>query len=223
MMKRVYVLILMIGLATAGVQAAEEGVDITPDAAMTDWVQRGGDAKYEVKDGVVIGTSVPNTGNSFLCTKKEYGDFVLEFEFMSHPDLNSGVQIRSESSEDYQDGRVHGYQIELEQESQVRDWSGGIYDEARRGWLDPMKDDEEAGKKFGEVGVKIWKEGEWNTIHVEAKGNRIRTWVNGEPRANLRDDMTLKGFIALQVHGVGDKKEPMSVKWRNIRIQELSE
>ena len=223
MMKQVYALILMIGLAAMSVGAAEEWVDITPDADMTEWVQRGGDAKYAVENGVVIGSSVPNTGNSFLCTKKEYGDFILEFEFMSHPDLNSGVQIRSESKPDYKDGRVHGYQIELEQESQVRDWSGGIYDEARRGWLEPKKDDEEAVKKFSEVGVKIWKEGEWNTIHVEAKGNRIRTWVNGEPRANLRDDMTPKGFIALQVHGVGDNAEPMSIKWRNIRIQELSE
>lgn len=220
-MKRFWALSLIIGAAGAGIAGAAEWVNITPDKDLSDWVRRGGVANYTVEDGVVTGSSVPNTGNTFLCTKKEYENFVLEFEFMSHPTLNSGVQIRSESKQDYKNGRVHGYQVELEQEEQVRDWSGGIYDEARRGWLDPMKDDEAAGKAFGEVGVKIWKEGAWNKIRVEAKGDSIRTWVNGEARADLKDDMTPKGFIALQVHGVGDKKEPMSVKWRNIRIQEL--
>lgn len=220
-MKSMYSLAFALGLLIAIPAMGEDWVDITPDADQSGWVQRGGEAKYRVEDGVVIGTSVPNTGNSFLCTEKTYGDFILEFEFFGHPDLNSGVQIRSESSADYKDGRVHGYQVELEDEGQDRDWSGGIYDEARRGWLHPKKDDEAAGKAFGDAGKKLWKNGEWNTIRVEARGDSIRTWLNGEPRAELTDGMTPEGFIALQVHGVGSKEEPMSVKWRNIRIQEL--
>jgi hypothetical protein len=212
---------LIVAFAFTGLATAEEWVDITPTADMKDWVQRGGDAKYNIEDGVVIGTSVPNTGNSFICTKKEYGDFILEFEFTGHPELNSGVQIRSESKADYKDHRVHGYQVELEQENRDRYWSGGIYDEARRGWIDPLKGDTEAEKAFGESGKKIWKPGDWNTIRIEAKGDRIRTWVNGEVRADLQDDMTPKGFIALQVHGVGGNKKPMKVKWRNIRMKEL--
>ena len=214
---------LILALAVVGsVPAlAEEWTDITPDAELSGWVQRGGVAKYRVEDGVVIGTSVPNTGNSFLCTEKTYKDFVLEFEFFGHPELNSGVQVRSESKDDYKNGRVHGYQVELEQESRDRYWSGGIYDEGRRGWIYPMKDDKEAEKAFGEQGKKNWKPGEWNSVRVEAKGDTIRTWVNGEPRANLTDDMTPEGFIGLQVHGVGSKEDPMEVKWRKIRIQPL--
>ncbi len=223
MKQKSYLVLIAATAAMAGLAHAQEWVDITPDDAMTNWVQRGGVANYAVEDGVVIGTSVPNTGNSFICTKKEYGDFILEFEFFGHEELNSGVQIRSESRPDYKDNRVHGYQVELEQENRDRYWSGGIYDEARRGWLDPLKDDKAAEKAFGESGKKIWKRGDWNKIRVEAKGDHIRTWINGEPRANLKDDMTLKGFIALQVHGVGGNKEPMTVKWRNIRIQEVSE
>jgi len=222
-MKRIVMFGLMIGVAMSGAAVAEDWVDITPDADLTDWVQRGGVAKYKVEDGVVIGTSVPNTGNSFICTKKTYGDFILEFEFLGHEELNSGVQVRSESKADHKDGRVHGYQVELEQENRDRYWSGGIYDEARRGWIDPMKDDKAAEKAFGESGKKIWKRGDWNTVRVEARGDSIRTWVNGETRANLKDDMTLNGFIALQVHGVGGNEKPMTVKWRNIRIQELDE
>lgn len=221
MYKRICIVAAALIFAPFALAEHHEGwTDLFNGENLDGWVQRGGDAKYHVEDGEIAGTSVPNTGNSFLCTEKEYGDFVLEFEFFGHPDLNSGVQIRSESKEKYRDGRVHGYQVELEQESQERWWSGGIYDEARRGWLYPMKGDEEAGKAFGEQGKKVWKAGEWNKVRVEAKGDSIKTWVNGEQRADLTDDKTPKGFIALQVHGVGDNETPMTVRWKNIRIKE---
>lgn len=185
------------------------------------WETKGGKATYEKVDGVIIGTSVPNTPNTFLCTTKEYENFILTFEFFGHPKMNSGVMIRGLSKPDYKDGRVHGYQCELEDEAQDRDWTCGIYDEARRGWLFPSKDDPDWCKAFTEAGHTAYKNGEWNKVRVEAKGDTIKTWLNGIERANLKDDMTAKGFIGLQVHSVGDKKEPMSVKWRNIRIKKL--
>jgi hypothetical protein len=124
--------------------------------------------------------------------------------------MNSGVQIRSESRADYQNGRVHGYQAEMD--PSTRAWSGGIYDEARRGWLYTL-DKNPAGQKALKVG-------EWNHYRVEAIGNSIRTWVNGIPCADLIDDMTPSGFIALQVHGIGSDstKTGLQVKWKNIRI-----
>jgi len=220
--------ILMIGLiagmmAVWGVSAAEEEgwVNLFNGKDLDGWEQLNGKAKYTVEDGAIVGTSVPNSPNSFLCTKKLYTDFILEFEVKGHPHLNSGVQIRSNSLPEYKDGRVHGYQCEIEDEAQERDWSCGIYDEGRRGWLYPKKDDEEACKAFSEQGKRTWKNGEWNKIRIEAKGDSIKTWLNGEQRADLKDGMTPKGFVALQVHGVGDKEEPLSVRWRNIRIKEL--
>ncbi len=185
------------------------------------WEKKGGDAIYKVEDSAIVGTSVPNTSNTFLCTKKHFTDFVFEFEYKGHPNLNSGVQVRSNSIRKYKQGRVHGYQCELEDEAQDRDWFGGIYDEGRRGWLDPKKEDEEACAKFSEQGKMVWKNGEWNQIRIQAKGDHIQIWVNGEARADLKDGMTDAGFIGLQVHGVGDKEEPMSVAWRNLRIKEL--
>lgn len=205
---------------SALVHAEEEWVDLIQDD-LSNWDIKGGEATYRIEDGAVVGTSAPNTQNTFLCTKETYGDFILEFEFMGHEELNSGVQIRSESKEDFKNYRVHGYQVELEEDNHDRDWHGGIYDEGRRGWLYPANGDEAAGQAFGEVGKQAWKPGEWNHIRVEAKGDRIRTWLNGEPRADLQDDMTLSGFIALQVHGVGNKTEPMSVRWRNVRVKRL--
>lgn len=211
----------------AGAYAAdEEGwVSLFNGKDLDGWEQLNGKAKYTVEDGAIVGTSVPNSPNSFLCTKMDYGDFILEFEFKAHPSMNSGVQFRSQSLEKYKNGRVHGYQCELEDEGQDRDWFGGIYDEARRGWLYPTKKDDEESKalaaKFSAQGKTVWKNGEWNTIRIEAVGNSIKTYVNGELRADLKDDMTPEGFIGLQVHGVGGRKEPMSVRWRNIRIKEL--
>ena len=48
----------------------------------------------------------------------------------------------------------------------------------------------------------------------------IRTFVNGVATAHLIDDMTPKGFIALQVHSIGKaSEEGRTIRWRNIRIQ----
>ncbi len=223
-MKQVMTMVIAICAVTLTGAAAEKEkgwTNLFNGKNLDGWEQKDGKANYKVEDGAIVGTSVPRTSNSFLCTKKHFGNFVLEFDFMGHPRLNSGVQIRSNSLEQYKKGRVHGYQCELEDEAQNRDWSVGIYDEGRRGWLFPTKEDKEAGKKFGEQGKRLWKNGEWNHVRIEAKGDSIKTWLNGELRADLEDDMTATGFIGLQVHGVGDKTEPMSVQWKNIRIKKL--
>jgi hypothetical protein len=187
------------------------------------WVQRGGKANYKAKDGQIVGTSVPGTTNSFLCTKKEYADFLLELEFKVDPTLNSGVQIRSHCFDEAKTvewngkkikipaGRVHGYQVEID--PSPRAWTGGIYDEGRRGWLQDLKNNEPARKAF--------KQGEWNKFRIECRGDSIKTWLNGVPAADLKDSMTPSGFIGLQVHGVGKRQEPLEVRFRDLRIQEL--
>ena len=103
---------------------------------LTGWKQLNGKARYRVENGEIIGTTVLNEPNSFLATEKNYGDFILEFEFNVDSTMNSGVQFRSESRPGYQNGRVHGYQFEIDPSK--RGWTGGIYDEARRDWLYPL-------------------------------------------------------------------------------------
>jgi len=214
-MKRFIALLLVSGIAYISLPgmllAADADWENLFDGKTLDgWVQRNGQAKYTVQDGMIIGTTVLNTPNSFLCTEKMYTDFILELEFLVEPGMNSGIQIRSNSFEHSKNYRVHGYQVEIDTSS--RAWSAGIYDEARRGWLYPLKDKPKAQKAF--------RQNRWNHYRIEAVGDRIRTWINGVPAADLKDDMTSTGFIALQVHGskVADK----SIKWRNIRIQDLS-
>jgi hypothetical protein len=174
------------------------------------WEQLNGKAKYEVVDGEIVGTTVPDEPNSFLTTKDKYGDFILELDLLVDEAMNSGIQIRSESKPDYQNGRVHGYQVEVDPSD--RAWSGGLYDEARRGWLYPLE--------LNPKGQQAFKHKQWNKYRIEAIGNSIRTWVNGIPTANVLDAMTPSGFIALQVHGIyGDMKPGLQIKWKNIRIQ----
>ena len=174
------------------------------------WSQRGGKAGYRVESGEIVGRSVPDTPSSFLTTRKSYGDFILEYDAKADPRLNSGVQIRSESRSDYRNGVVYGYQVELD--PSPGHYSGGIYDESRRGWLVPLWNNPAARAAFKDRG--------WNHFRVEAIGPSIRTWVNGVPAANLTDDMTAAGFIGLQVHGVGKDpaKAGLEVRFRNLRI-----
>src|SRR5699024_8016941 len=106
------------------------------------WSQKGGEANFEVKNGTLVGSTVHDSPNSFLVSDKVYSDFILELDFKVDSMLNSGVQIRSNSDPQYKDGIVHGYQVEIDPSD--RAWSGGIYDESRRGWLYFLEDNEKA-------------------------------------------------------------------------------
>ncbi len=176
---------------------------------LSGWVQKGGNALYSVEDDMIVGTTVANTENSFLSTEKLYGDFILELEVMVDTSLNSGIQIRSNQ---YLNGRVHGYQVEID--PSPRSYSGGIYDEARRAWLDDLSMNEGARTAFRMDG--------WNKYRIEAIGNSLKTWINGVMCANLLDEANDSGFISLQVHSVDVERRPwtegVEVRWRNIRI-----
>ena len=113
---------------------------------LKNWTQTGGKAQYKVVDGAIAGIAVMETPNSFLTTKKTYRDFILEFEVYMDSDLNSGVQIRSHTDKSYRDGVMHGYQVELDPSD--RAFSGGIYDEQRRGWLYPLSRNPKAQSAF---------------------------------------------------------------------------
>jgi hypothetical protein len=208
-------LVALFGVFLSQVSSAQSGTQgnwqpLFNGKDLSGWKQLNGKAKYEVRGLEIVGTTVPNEPNSFLATSKDYGDFILELELKVDPSMNSGIQIRSLSDAAYKNGRVHGYQIEVDPSN--RKWSGGIYDEARRGWLYPME--------VNAAGKEAFKNGEWNKYRIECIGNTIRTWVNGVATAHLVDAETVRGFIALQVHEI-DKPENAGkeIHWRNIRIQ----
>ena len=196
----------------ANSQTSEDGwVSLFNGKDLTGWKQLNGTAKYKVENNEIVGITKTKIPNSFLCTEKNYGDFILEFDVMVDPTINSGVQFRTNSIKSYNNGRVHGYQFELDPSE--RAFSGGIYDESRRGWIYPLA--------INEKGRKAFKNGVWNSCRIEAIGNSIRTWINGVQCSNLVDDLTASGFIALQVHGIGTNEDHAGkeIKWRNIRIK----
>jgi hypothetical protein len=209
-MKRTILFALLLTfLLTSCAEKGPKWKDLFNGKDLTGWEKLNGDAEYKVEDNTIIGVSKKGTPNTFLATVDKYGDFILEFDFKVDDGVNSGVQFRSLSTPDYKDGRVHGYQFEID--ASERAWTGGIYDEARRGWLFPMN--------YNLEGQKAFKSGEWNTARVEAIGSSLRTWVNGVLCADILDDVTSEGFIALQVHAIyDDAMEGKTVSWRNIRI-----
>lgn len=208
---------------------------------LTGWVQKGGIAKFFVEDGAIVGETVNEAKrNSFLCTERVFGDFVLEFEFKVDAELNSGVQFRSDTKLNKKGKEVvFGYQVEIDASEKPfvpkpeskrpanldkngnlvpdglpRRWTGGIYDEGRRGWLYPLNKDPKARAAY--------KSGQWNKIKIVAIGDSIKTWVNDVPVADLKDSKTPCGFIGFQVHRL--KKpipKPMQVRFRNIRIKDI--
>ncbi len=211
------------------VQPPEEGMAALFDGeTLNGFEVKNGTATYEVVDGAIVGTTAEGSPNTFLCTARSYGDFILEFEVFVDPRLNSGVQIRShEYQEDttvltagnrglverkHKAGRVYGYQVEISNEETGT--SGGIYDEARRGWLANIRSDPAARRAF--------KDNQWNKYRVEAVGDSIKTFVNGVPCADLVDSMDLSGFIGLQVHSYKGE-QPAQVRWRNLWIKDLGE
>jgi len=187
----------------------EGWVELFNGKDLTGWVQRNGTATYRVEDAMIIGKTTEGSPNSFLCTEKEFTDFELTFEVNGDPGLNSGVQIRSRSTPDYNNGRVHGPQVEIENSPGE---SGYLYSEGTaRGWIteeQPIKD--------------AYRNGQWNRYVIRVQGDRIQSWVNGRAIADIRDPESVhSGFIGLQVHGIPRESGPFQVRWRDIRIRQL--
>ncbi len=194
--------------------------------SLSGWKRHGGASSFRVENRVLIGTCVKGEPSAYLCTEKPYQDFVLELEFLADPEMNSGVQIRTQIAtrdtpftkpngkrRTRKAGSVFGYQVEIDPSD--RDWSGGIYDQSRRGWLQPVT--------TSPVVPRIYRDQGWNHFRIECRGPRIQTWLNGIPRADLHDQADARGVIGLQVHGAGRHEDRVgaSVRFRNLRIQML--
>jgi hypothetical protein len=140
------------------------------------WKVNGGTASYNVEDGVIVGTTVEGSPNTFSC-KGDFKDFVLELEVKRDPQLNSGVQVRSHVYEkDDADpanrkraGVVYGPQCEIA--SKQTGTAGRFYDEGRRGmWLAEISPEAKA----------TFKDDDWNRYRIIVQGNLGR--LGGEPR-----------------------------------------
>lgn len=204
-----FVLLLLVPMLSAQ-EGATQWTSLFDGKTLNGWVVKSGFADFAVEDGCIVGTSKRGSPNTFLCTKRLYGDFIFEAEFRVDPRMNSGIQFRSELIAGKFGGRVNGYQYEID--SSKRSWTAGIFDERRRGWIANLKNDKKARAAF--------RRGEWNHCRIVAKANSLKTFINGVPASDHVDTMSLRGFFGLQVHGT-NSKVPLTARWRNLRIQEL--
>ncbi|WP_439489519.1 3-keto-disaccharide hydrolase [Algoriphagus sp.] len=198
----------------AGEQKADDGwTDLFNGKDLSGWKAVAGTATFDVVDGTIEGVAVAGSPNTFLITEETYGDFILELDLkIEHLSSNSGVMARGQFDPAARDGQglVYGYQIEADPSE--RAWSGGVYDEARRGWLYPLDLNPEAKSAF--------KMGEFNHYRIEAVGNEIKTWINGQEVAYVVDDMDKTGFIGLQVHSIQNPEDAgRKTTFKNVRIQ----
>jgi hypothetical protein len=203
--------------------AAEKWVSLFDGKSLDNWVVKGGKARFEIDKGMIVGTTVEGSKNTFLSTKRDYADFELQLEVLCDKELNSGIQIRShvydkptpqasKTNRMREAGEVYGYQCEITTADKCT--SGNFWDEGRwTKWHDDLT------KKPGACAA--FKDGQWNTFRIVAQGDRIRSWVNGVPCADFRDSLDATGFIGLQVHSIRAGTGPFQVRWKNIRIREL--
>jgi quinoprotein glucose dehydrogenase len=220
--------------------ASSDWIDLFDGTSLNGWVQMNGGHRFTVEDGAIVGRTVEASAsmNSFLCTVQEFDDFELELETAIDPITNSGIQIRSavrplqttgrafESAA----GRVNGPQVEIRRFYKGEPATGLLYGEAMgTNWLSSQKTIDE--------GHHFFVDGGWNKLRIVARGPRIQTWVNGNLVEDLVNDEVYKshpkGFIGLQVHGLSERevnlhpelgittKQPLTIRWRNIRIKPL--
>ena len=215
MLRVTYLGLALLAVGTSPSFADHHGfVDLFNGKNLDGWTQRNGTATYRAEGDAIVGTTSEGSPNSFLCTDEKYGDFELTFEVKLDSPLNSGVQIRSQTRGDDPQGRVNGPQVEIA----TNGTAGYIYGEAAGGWMTP----DEARKPHDH-----FKENQWNSYRVVAFGPNIQVWLNGHPISDLTDQEKFeshpKGFVGLQVHGIRSGEGPYEVRWRNIRLRDLSD
>jgi len=177
---------------------------------LTGWVSRGGTSKFAVKEGCIVGTCVADVPSTYLCTERsDYRDFVFTAETKMEVEINSGIMFRANLT-GAQTNTVTGPQVEMEPLSQDREWSGGIYGQDCGGWFYPVWLKEHAAARQAQTSG-------WNRITIEARGDTVKTWLNGVPVAHWKSDKFHAGCFGLQIH----KAKQGVVLWRKVKLKEL--
>lgn len=187
-------------------------VDLVSPDDLSDWIVRGGHCKFEVQGQVITATCVDGSPSTYLCTKRnDYSNFVLTAELRYLVDGNTGIQFRSSVRQDQQRQEVFGPQVELEEFSRRRGWSGGIYGQSCGGYFYPLW-----CKEHREVRSAMNREG-WNRLTLQCDDQSVKTWINGQPAAHWQTEGQFPiGFIAIQSHA-GPRG---TVQFRNLRLKE---
>jgi hypothetical protein len=165
---------------------------------------------FRIEDGAIVGgtmkAKIPR--NEFLCTTRNYTNFVLRLKFKLLGGLaaNAGVQIRTKRIPNHYE--VSGYQADMGDPS----WWGCLYDESRRNKVLAKSNIDEVNK--------VLKRDDWNDYIIRCEGKRIVLALNGQQTVDYTEtepNIPDFGVIAVQIHA-----GPPSEAWyKDIAIEEL--
>lgn len=199
-MKKTIFSIIIIGLLS-GFTVQQKKQSLFNGKDLSGWKVYGTE-KWYVDKGQLVCESGPDKKYGYLATEKFFKNFDLTVEFLQESNGNSGVFFRST----IEGTRISGWQCEVAPQGND---TGGIYESYGRGWLKQIEDEKES----------ILKPGKWNKLRLRVEGDRVQTWLNGEPMVDFSDEKIgqADGSIALQIHDGGGIK----VRWRELLIEEL--
>lgn len=166
---------------------------------------------FRIEGGAIVGGSLqtPIPRNEFLCTTRQFANFVFRAECKLVGPGNAGIQIRSQRVPNHHE--VSGYQADISAGPDGGYW-GALYDESRRNRM--------LAKPDRETILKALKPDDWNVYEIRCEGPRIRLSINGVQTVDYTEtdeQIPQSGLIGLQIHG-----GPPSEAWyRKITIEEL--
>jgi hypothetical protein len=202
--------LLALPLVVSAGDSAEGWTPLFDGRTLTGWTNPYDWGKAWVEDGEIV---LQADRKFFLMTQKRYRDFIFEGEVkMPEGTSNSGFMFRSH----VQPNRVFGYQAEVDPSD--RQWSGGLYDEGRRGWLHPVQKDPNSVRAFVEQTKGAFKRHDWNRYRIHCVGPSIRIYVNDVLTTDYVDTMDREGYLGIQHHG----EKGQIYRFRNLRIRELA-
>lgn len=176
------------------------------------WEIRDGLAEAWVEDGLLLTQQIDSLNFPYLVYQEEFSDYIMECEIKLTGPLNSGILIRGISDPDLNNGKIHGFQMEIDQTE--RRWTGGIYEERGRLWLTPL----EGMGEGEEEALNAYIVSDWNHYRIEAIADTFKIWVNGIPTSHLIDSKTDLGLIGFQIHKIGPGIETGVLRIKNLRI-----
>ncbi|MGJ8691831.1 MAG: 3-keto-disaccharide hydrolase [Thalassotalea sp.] len=205
-------------------------------ASLDNWQNVYNDGEAKLNQGEI---ELISKSNWFYLTKKKYSDFVLEAEIkMPDPATiteynNSGFIVRAQVRDSKKSGQeAYGYQAEVDPSK--RKWSGGLYDQGRRQWLNPLHEKrskpdsdfkENLSPKWTDEKANAYKANQWNKYKIVCLGSDIKIYVNDVLTTHVIDTKDKTGYIGIQHHGskkyqeTGDSAN--SIFFRNITVTEL--
>lgn len=208
--------LLLAGLAlVTGARGNEnaEWIELFNGTDLAGWHNPYPHGEASVVDGVIELTAQKKF---FLASDRNVDDFELEAEILLPPGkANSGILFRAKQKPD---GSLFGYQAECD--GSERRWSGGLYDEGRRGWIHPKKplDNPYNTEHWGAQRRDALQREDWNHYRIRCRGDHIEIWVNGIKTTDLHDATDSEGLIAIQHHG----EKGQVYRFRNIRFLEIT-